>query len=325
MSLELLQEKLKWRNIGGYAVAESRELGIAPYFLNTIGYRINRRMATNVVITGEPGIGKSYLATDIPRILHKDFSVEQVVYTHHQYMDLITGHTLVGDPPHSLKMGEPIVFDEPSYAIGHREWAQQLNKVIVKTIESQRFLVHPLFIPVVNKSLLDVVVRSYLLQYQVIMKDKSYGTVYRISPSQFTGKIYNRKMCDLYYNLLDIDQCDRESCLGCRRLQTCMIFRAQYERRKQAISGERYEKGREVTEAKVQAAKVSEEELEEKLYSLRDRFVYTTHGFPDTVICELLLQEEYNLKIPRGDVERLKRRMILHHPELFRGRRKSQE
>ena len=76
-------------------------------------------MATNVVFTGEPGIGKSYMAIAVARMLEglttegKDrFSVDQVVFTFSEFMDLVL----------RLKSGKIIVFDEPSYAIGKREW-----------------------------------------------------------------------------------------------------------------------------------------------------------------------------------------------------------
>jgi DNA polymerase III delta prime subunit len=107
-------------------------------------------MATNVVFTGEPGIGKSYMAIAVARMLEglpaegKDrFPVDQVVFTFSEFMDLVL----------RLKSGKINVFDEPSYAIEKREWYRELNQALTKTIESFRFKVHPLFIPVVNKSL----------------------------------------------------------------------------------------------------------------------------------------------------------------------------
>ena len=35
-----------------------------------------------------------------------------------------------------MKMGKCIVFDEPSYALGKRDWYKEIQKVLVHTIES---------------------------------------------------------------------------------------------------------------------------------------------------------------------------------------------
>ena len=80
------------------------------------------------MVTGEPGEGKSYQAIDLCRVLQgktksgKDrFKINQVVFTYKQYMKLII----------RLRMGLPIVFDEPSYAMGKRDWYLDLNKALV--------------------------------------------------------------------------------------------------------------------------------------------------------------------------------------------------
>ena len=151
-------------------------------------------MATNVVFTGEPGIGKSYMATSVARVQEgltrkgKDrFTVDQVVFTYTDFMELVL----------RLESGKIIVFDEPSYAIGKREWYKELNMALTKTIESFRFKVHPLFIPVVNKSLLDKTIRDYLIQYQVNEVARGRAIVYKLAPSQFKDKIYHEFFCEL--------------------------------------------------------------------------------------------------------------------------------
>lgn len=63
------QSDLKIINYHGFQMLQSGSRGVAPSFLSTLTHRINRKMATNVVFTGEPGIGKSYMATDVARML----------------------------------------------------------------------------------------------------------------------------------------------------------------------------------------------------------------------------------------------------------------
>jgi hypothetical protein len=138
-------------------------------------------------------------------------------------------------------MGVPIVFDKPSYAMSKRDWYKELNKALVQTIESFRFKVHPLFIPIINKSLLDKTVRSYLLQFQIYVHDRGKATVYRLNPSQFDDKTYQYFFCNLEYPLFDRHLCNRETCLDCSKVEEeCQIFRARYERKKASIQDDRY-------------------------------------------------------------------------------------
>jgi len=154
-----------------------------------------------------------------------------------------------------------IVFDEPSYAMGKREWYKEINQALVKTIESQRFLVRPLIIPIINLNLLDKTLRDYLVIFQVHITARGKALVYRIRASQGEDKIYRYLMCRLDYPVLDANLCAREleakqeeknqsSCLECRDIDSCPLLRAQYEHKKMAIQLARYEQDEEQAKAK---------------------------------------------------------------------------
>jgi len=229
----------------------NQDAGYFPYFQLILRTRIKKKKAVNIVITGEAGEGKSYQASTLCRLLDPKFTVNEIVYTYAEYMKLLRG----------LPMGRPIMFDEPSYAMGKRDWYKQINKVLVQTIESQRFKVHPLFIPIINKSLLDKTVRDHLIQFQVIVKDRGKADVFRVQASQFEEKVYYHFLCELRYPLLD--KCpffkeNRDSCLGCRKLKVCSTFRAQYERKKATIQDRRYE------QAEVEAAYMETRDMTDK-------------------------------------------------------------
>lgn len=226
------------RNFRGWETLVNKDVGYAPYFSSLLRQRVHKKQATNIVVTGEAGEGKSYLAMDICRILEgltksgKDrMKLNQIVYTYKQFLECAT----------KLRMGKIIMFDEPSYAMSKREWYKELQQALVKTIESYRFKVHPLFIPIINKALLDKTVRSYLIQFQIEIRARGKAVVYRIYPSQHTDKIYRYTLCNLEYELFDNDLCNLPSCLDCPKLnEGCMIFRAQYERKKAEHQDERY-------------------------------------------------------------------------------------
>jgi len=252
---------LKLMSFNGWQTIVSAEHGCYPFFSSSIRFRVNHKLYTNVAVTGEAGIGKSYDALDMARICegltrsgHDRFKIDQVVYEQSAYLSLLP----------SLKIGKAIVFDEPSYALGKRDWYKELQKVLVHTLESQRFLVHPVFIPIINLALLDKTIRAYLISHVVHVVGRGHALAYRVKPSQRTEKVYWYQMGELYYRMLDSAQCSRDTCLGCKKVEGCMIFRAQYERKKRSIQIERYEQGKEQAIAK-ESQDLTEQQLEQMI------------------------------------------------------------
>ncbi len=223
---------LKRINHHGWNMLQSERLGIGPYFQNTLQHRINRKASYQ-----HRCLRRSWHRKVLQCDRHRQdlegltpsgedrFKVDQIVFDYAGFMELVL----------KLKAGKIIVFDEPSYALSKREWYKQLNQALCQTIESFRFKIHPLILPVINKSLLDKTVRDHLLQFQIVVHDRGHATVYRLRPSQFIEKIYHERTCELVYRRADSDQCQRESCLDCPQLMTCNLFYAQYERRKASI------------------------------------------------------------------------------------------
>ena len=271
---------------------------------------MNKKKAVNVAVTGEAGEGKSYIAWTLARLLEPKFKVDHIVYFFSTYMKVVR----------NLPLGWPIMFDEPSYALSKRDWYKQVNKVLVQTIESQRFKVHPVFIPVINKSLLDKTVRTYLLQFQVIVKDRGLADVYRLQASQFEEKLYRHWLCELRIPLLgacpEIHRTTiRSSCLGCRYLKDCSTFRAEYERKKATVQEERYlqaERDAEYMESK----DLTDEQIEGKLYEVVNDFL-NSEGDIDVDLMRIVAREKLNLHIGHNKAYAMKKAIKYHHPDEF--------
>lgn len=303
--------KLKLMNFRGWETLVNKEISVGPYFSALMRKRVHKKQATNIVITGEPGEGKSYQACDLARVLqgltksgNDRFKMKQVVFTYSQYLTLII----------DLPMGDPIVFDEPSYAMGKRDWYKELNKALVMTIESQRFKVHPLFIPIINKALLDKTIRSYLIQYQVELKRRGYGIVYRIQPSQSSEKIYRHFMCRLRYQMFDQEYCQRDSCLDCERLLECELFRARYERKKADIQNRRYEEARDKADTR-ESEQLTDLQVENILYTARDKF--TDEDKIDVTLLRIVARDEFGIHIHKNRAYVVAKSMKYHHPNEF--------
>jgi hypothetical protein len=303
--------QLKVMNYRGWETLVSKELCVAPYFSSTLRYRIRHKLPCNIVVVGEPGIGKSYLATDIARV-HEGckrsgddrFAVEQIVYMYSQYMDLIL----------KLRMGKAIVFDEPSYAMGKRDWYKDLNKALVQTMESQRFLIHPVFIPVINQALLDKIIRSYLIQFQVHVIGRGHAVAYRLKASQSQEKVYRYELCHLHYRLFDgLCVRNRESCLGCKELNTCNVFRARYERNKRDVQFTRYEQAKE-TATKKESKDLTETQIVEiALPYVKD--CLTSKGTIDVQALRIALQDHEGIYLSTWKTYNIKKQIELRHED----------
>lgn len=311
-----MQQTAQIVNFHGYATLVDHSKGWAPYFSMHVSRAIHQKKACNVVVTGEAGAGKSYMAIDICRVLegitktgNDRFKLKQVVYRYQNYMQLIL----------KLRMGKAIMFDEPSYAISHRDWYKEANKVLTRTMESQRFKIHPVFIPVINKALLDKTIRSYLIQYQIHVLDRGRAIVYRISPGQHKENIYRITVCNLRYFMFDWLLCPKDSCLGCKKLTAekdpCMIFRAQYERKKDSVQTIRYEQASDQA-AQQESKLLTDDQLEILILKIRKLFT-RPDGSIDIDLLRIAARRRLKIKIAHNRAYRLAKMLRFDYPELF--------
>ena len=214
------------------------------------------------------------------------------------------------------------MFDEPSYAMSKKDWYKEIVKALVKTIESFRFKGKPLFIPIINNALLEKDIRSYLLQFQVVVTERGRATVYRIYPSQFKGKVYYYQFCKLRYGLFDKNLCHRKSCLDCKKLnpkdksKRCMIFRARYERKKIGTQEERYQEALDDAE-RLEYSKLSLDEIQAKVMLDFDKFFNKDKMDIDLDILAIVLKRNHKIKLGHNKLYRLKKQIRYDYPDRF--------
>ncbi len=304
----------KYVNVGGYRYQYDETKGVAPYFVTQITNRMQDQKSCNIVLTGEGGVGKSYMAVALARIVSNSdfvrqrFTVDDVVYTYSQYLK-----ALMERPKHV-----PVVFDEPSYALSKREWYKEIQQALVKTLESQRFMLKPLFIPIINIELIDKTVRDYLLQYHVILQERGRGMVYRLSPSHVESKMYRLFVCEVEYGLLDNELCSKRSCLSCRDLEDCQVFRAQYERKKRAMQMERYTADLDEVQRK-ESQQITLQQLIEKAYPIRTQFTGSSRRI-DVNALRIALREQYEIQIGHNKSYELRAALLRRYPNDFASR-----
>jgi len=235
---------LKWIKFHGHIVPYNSALGITLKWFNHIQGRITKKLSTKIIVVGEAGISKTYTAIAIAQFFDPRFSAREVIFGHRDYMEL----TL------KLRAGRWIVLDEPSYVLGKREWYNELNKILVQTIESDRYRVHPLLIPIISKDLLDKTLREHLIQFMIIMWDLGRGDIYRLTRDHFNDKVLYHHVCGLKIltpkRNLQVE-CGKHTCLECAKLPDCNKFIwPKYERKRNEIQMQRYKKGMDDIEVK---------------------------------------------------------------------------
>jgi hypothetical protein len=315
-----LSQKLALMNFRGWETLVCKERAISPFFSSGVRYRVNHKLYTNVAVTGEPGIGKSYDACDMARICEgvkangmDRFKIKQVVYRESEYLGLLP----------TLRMGKCIVFDEPSYALGKRDWFKEVQKVLVRTLESQRFLIHPLYVPIVNLALLDKTIRAYLISHVIHVVGRGHGICYRVKPSQRSEKVYWYNRGDIIYRMFDNNLCSRDSCLGCKKLGDlnyprpgdCQIFRAQYERKKKSIQLVRYEQGKEQAE-QMESKELTEQQIEQIIMPEIEALRNSMSGKLDVGKIRVFLRDQ-GIRLSVWKTYQIKRTIESANPKLF--------
>ena len=169
------------------------------------------------------------------------------------------------------------MFDEPGYVIGHRTWYEKQQQAIVATMRSGRFKVHPIFIPIINRSLLDKVPREYLIQFMVHFTGRGEAEVYKAIPSRFDDSVWHDPTCKLKIEMLDASKCQKTWCYSCKSFKddSCQLLRAQYEHKKKTIQDQRYVQDLERSK-KEEDKQETFEQLLARAYENLDDFYYTT-------------------------------------------------
>jgi len=317
--IALKVEKLHSKRIGDHEFLVNTKLGYYPYFTMELLQRIKQLKIINVTCTGEGGVSKSYTVADVCRTLSpKYFSVDDIVFRYPEFLRCVI----------TTNRGTPIEFDEPSYAMSKKDWYKDIVKALVKTIESFRFKGKPLFIPIINKALLEKDIRTYLLQYHIVMHDRGKGTVYRLYPSQFKDKVYSYFMTKLDYGLFDNNLCSKKSCLKgrgsnyCHKLnpkdksKRCPVFRAEYERKKLMTQEHRYEIALEDAELK-EYSKLSMDEIQSKVIGDFDKYYNENKDIVDIDLLAIVLKREYKIRLGHNKLYRLAKQIRYDHPSLF--------
>ena len=178
-----------------------KELSIRKYkkakaktIVSLIQERLKKRFDIRIVVTGEAGIGKSTIVLDIAELLDKQF-VDDPSYAvknkvHYSGLDYLKA--MKTESAMSLLM-----MDESGQAMHHREFMSDVNVILSKTLQGNRFkrFIQVFCIPVLE--MLDKDAR-YLVQLLIHVNERGDAEVFRVIVPKLEGKIWYKKIRDHY-------------------------------------------------------------------------------------------------------------------------------
>ena len=227
----------------GFIKPYSSALKVGPYFYNDLLKLVKQKKAIRMAFVGGAGLGKTYASLHIAQILDPKFTVDQIVFSGEDYLRL----------QNTLKDGQVMMMEEPTYMASARGWQSDWQQAVVRTIESSRFQNNPLLIPVVNRNLLDKIVREHYVNLVMEMFDRGFGRVYDYKQSQWQPNGMRSTKTDLaiFEPGVDLARCGRSTCLSCKEMPTCNKYIwPQYERKREEWIDFYQTRDRETLEAK---------------------------------------------------------------------------
>ena len=291
----------------GFIKPFSSPLGVNQSFYNMLLEMKGKKKAIRLAVVGGAGLGKSYTAIHIAQILQPSFKVDQIVFSGEDYLRL----------QDTLEDGQVMMMEEPTYMASARGWQSEWQQAVVRTIESSRFQNNPLLIPVVNRGLLDKIVREHYVTIVIEMFERGIGRAYDYKQSQWVkdGKRYTLSDLAIYDPGVDLARCGRETCLSCPELETCNKYIwPQYERKREEWIKFYQTRDRETLEAKRNEKTAGDKfvELCDQAWDVSD-LLKNEKGEYDTAIMQ------YQLKLERVLAQQVKRVLTARARGILKG------
>ena len=298
---------LNWH---GFKIVEGT--GHSAHILNEIQSRKNELKQNMFIIVGSPGDGKSYYGLRLAEILDPKFNpFIQIVFDRRHFLWLLSD-----DSP--LKIGSVIIIDESHFIIGSRNWYVKLQQDLMENLEAVRSKGYCIIIVALHLSLLDRVIRKFVLSHMMKMRKRGSAIVYKLFMPLFDDKLHKKRLGGMSLQLPGFEDCNSPTCLTCSKNGDCCNVRAIYERRKKDFLAEMAQKSQIKAEKAEQKQKsINYKDTIEKLLEHKNDFVFTSKGNPEPESIRIILEEKLKLKITTADANRIIKRGQIQHPEVF--------
>ena len=169
------------------------ESNSTPFWVRYINGRIKKKKNFLGVITGPPGVGKSWTGLSICNQLDPEFNVHKIVTSTRQLLELINSD--------EIKAGDAILWDEAGIDISNRNWQSLVNKTLnflFQTFRHKRFI---LLMTVPYMDFIDAGTRKLLHTEFEIQKINYKTSKAKVKPQIIQ---YNSRTKKFYYKYLRV-------------------------------------------------------------------------------------------------------------------------
>ena len=287
--------------------------GFSTEWFDEISNRLKERKSVIIAVTGAPGEGKTYDAMRTAQIFDRGFTIKkQMCFRREKVARIISGEI-------KLRAGQAIIIDEAHMAAGSRHWTDDMQKEIVDQIAAIRSRGFLVFIVVLHISMIDNILRDFVLTYQAHMEDRGIATVYKLSMPRFEHKIYRERKTVFQSSLPGEDECLSPKCIECSFLNRtddlrCMNIRAEYEREKYAFLSETSNEAVERMKKKKEKSMSQTEKIALVLKN-KEMLRFTTKGTIHHASIQDIFEKEGN-PVGESQAHILAQRVLWKHPEL---------
>ena len=283
---------------------------------NEISSRLKKNKGCIIIITGDPGQGKTYFAIRLCQIFDPEFDMEkQVAFTREHSFKVFSEEI-------KLEPGQGVVLDESHFGFGARSWTDQDQRDLTNLIAAARSRGLLICLVILHASMVDRILRDHIPNFQIYLEKPGTGIIYKYFSPRFAKEPSKKRLGEMRLLLPDYELCAYDNCLLCRycfrKENPCMVPRARYERRKREFLANVSESAADrAKEAKKRADVPSGNKLLEFVYQNKDKLEYTARGNLDyTSIIDVLDGQGWS--IGRTKAEGLVRRLVRKYPELKR-------
>lgn len=163
------------------------------YWISYIRSRIKKNKNFLGFISGQTGSGKSWSSLSIAHDLDPDFSIDRVVFSGLELMELINSG--------NLKRGSVIVFEEVGVEMSNRNWASVTNKMLNYLIQTFR---HRGFILIMNSPYSDFIDSATRKLFHAELQTQ--GIDFNTSECRLKPQLiqYNARIQKFYYKRLKV-------------------------------------------------------------------------------------------------------------------------
>ena len=301
--------------------------GHTTQFYDEVATNKKQRKSTIIAILGSPGKGKTWSGLRLCEIFDKKFDVEkQVVFDREHLLKIIRGEIYVAP-------GQCVLLDEARMATGARHWFEAIQRSLIDQIAAVRSLGIILIFVILHISMLDKIIRQYVLTYQLHMEKRGVLIEYKVTMPRFESKVYHPRQGKISLCVPGIHGCGSPWCLSCDYLHgkkrkgkttiRCANMRAVYERRKKLyLSTQSQETLIKVEKQRAKDNPPPTEDMLTMLYENKDLLLYTNRGTIRPSSIQEICEKEGKI-IGQSTSTILRDRLQIKYPELVRSKKPS--